>query len=588
MLRVLDASAIRRWADASVDLLDAHRDELDRTNVFPVADGDTGTNLVLTLRAAAEELARRRAPAGRPDTAAEVAAALARGALRGARGNSGVIVSQLPRGLAEVLADAEDWAGYYGTNGSAGGDQGHEPGGDTADGADGHALADALRRADELARAAVSRPVEGTVLSVLRAAATAATAAAARGGALGDVVDAAVEGAVAALADTPRQLPMLARSGVVDAGGQGLVLLLDALAGVVSGRPVDTSLTAAVRGGGLAGQHSRARGSLIADRESGSAEFDYEVMYLLEGSSTGRVELLRARLDELGDSVAVVGDGQPGGTGQWNVHVHCTDIGAAVEAGVEAGRPYRITVVRFADQQSELLGPGADAGRFRLARAVVTVVSGEPIAELVRADGVTALVASPEQPPGPGEIAAAVAGTRARHVVVLPNDIELTSIAEEAADVARAAGAEVVVVPTSSVLQGLAALAVHDGERRAGDDVVAMAEAAAATRTGVVQIATGEALTWVGRCYAGDVLALVDGEVVLIEHDLVAAACQLADRMLTMGGELVTVLLGENGQGGTDELGELLVGHLRHTHPEVEVVRYRGGPAGRPVQLGVE
>jgi uncharacterized protein len=244
--------------------------------------------------------------------------------------------------------------------------------------------------------------------------------------------------------------------------------------------------------------------------------------------------------------------------------------------------------VRFADQQSELFGPGADAGRFRLARAVVTVVSGEPIAELVRADGVTALVAAPEQPPGAGEIAAAVAGTRARHVVVLPNDIELTSIAEEAADVARAAGAEVVVVPTSSVLQGLAALAVHDGERRAGDDVVAMAEAAAATRTGVVQIATGEALTWVGRCYAGDVLALVDGEVVLIEHDLAAAACQLADRMLTMGGELVTVLLGENGQGGTDELGELLVGHLRHTHPEVEVVRYRGGPAGRPVQLGVE
>ncbi|MDT7675194.1 MAG: fatty acid kinase, partial [Pseudonocardiales bacterium] len=330
------------------------------------------------------------------------------------------------------------------------------------------------------------------------------------------------------------------------------------------------------------------RGSLTADRESGSAEFDYEVMYLLEGSSAERVDALRARLDELGDSVAVVGDGQPGAAGQWNVHVHCTDIGAAVEAGVEAGRPYRITVVRFEDQQSALLGAGADAGRFRLARAVVTVVSGEPVAALVRADGVTALVAAPEQPPGPGEIAAAVAGTRARHVVVLPNDIELTAVAEEAADVARAAGVEVVVVPTSSVLQGLAALAVHDARRRAGDDVVAMAEAAAATRTGVVQIATGEALTWVGRCYAGDVLALVDGEVVLIEHDLAAAACQLADRMLTTGGELVTVLLGQNGQGGTDELGELLVGHLRHTHPEVEVVRYRGGPVGRPVQLGVE
>jgi uncharacterized protein len=580
VLRVLDASALRRWADASVDLLDAHRAELDRTNVYPVADGDTGTNLVLTLRAAAEELARRPVRPGQPDTAAEAAAALARGALRGARGNSGVIVSQLPRGLAEVLADAEGWA---------------------VDGVDGPALAAALCRADELARAAVSRPVEGTMLSVLRAAATDSSAAANRGGALADVVAAAVEGAAAALADTPRQLPVLARAGVVDAGGRGLALLLDALAGVVNGRPGGTAVVAgAVSAVVVPGEpgvephaldsrwHSRDRGSLTADRESGSAEFDYEVMYLLEGSSAERVDALRARLDELGDSVAVVGDGQPGAAGQWNVHVHCTDIGAAIEAGVEAGRPYRITVVRFDDQQSALLGAGADAGRFRLARAVVTVVSGEPVAALVRADGVTALVAAPEQPPGSGEIAATVAGTRARHVVVLPNDIELTSVAEEAADVARAAGVEVVVVPTSSVLQGLAALAVHDARRRAGDDVVAMAEAAAATRTGVVQIATGEALTWVGRCYAGDVLALVDGEVVLIEHDLAAAACQLADRMLTTGGELVTVLLGQNGQGGTDELGELLVGHLRHTHPEVEVVRYRGGPVGRPVQLGVE
>ncbi|HEV7790262.1 MAG TPA: DAK2 domain-containing protein, partial [Pseudonocardia sp.] len=142
MLRVLDASAIRRWADASVDLLEAHRAELDRINVFPVADGDTGTNLVLTLRAAAEELARRPVPAGRADTAAEVAAALARGALRGARGNSGVIVSQLPRGLAEVLADAEGWP-----------DDGADGGADG--GVDGRVLAAALCRADELARAAV-------------------------------------------------------------------------------------------------------------------------------------------------------------------------------------------------------------------------------------------------------------------------------------------------------------------------------------------------------------------------------------------------------------------------------------------------
>jgi dihydroxyacetone kinase-like predicted kinase len=150
---------------------------------------------------------------------------------------------------------------------------------------------------------------------------------------------------------------------------------------------------------------------------------------------------------------------------------------------------------------------------------------------------------------------------------------------------ARAAGQEAVVVPTSSVLQGLAALAVHDPGRRAGDDVVAMAEAAAATRTGVVQVAATEALTWVGRCQAGDVLGLVDGEVVLIEQDLATGAQLLVERMLYAGGELVTVLLGEEAPVG---LGDLLERYLLHAHPEVDVLVYRGGSSGEPVALGVE
>ena len=229
MLRVLDAAAIQRWVDASVDLLEAHRDELDRINVYPVADGDTGTNLTLTLRAAAEELARRSPLPGRTDSPAEVAAALARGALRGARGNSGMIISQLPRGLAEVLAEAAVRGGR----------------------GEGPVLAAALARADELARAAVSRPVEGTVLTVLRAAADSSAAAAENGGTLADVVAAAVDGSTVALADTPRRLPVLARAGVVDAGGRGLVLLLEALARVVAGS--DRRPGGAVSGGAVSG-----------------------------------------------------------------------------------------------------------------------------------------------------------------------------------------------------------------------------------------------------------------------------------------------------------------------------------------------
>jgi hypothetical protein len=294
-------------------------------------------------------------------------------------------------------------------------------------------------------------------------------------------------------------------------------------------------------------------------------------------------------LSELGDSVVVAGDGAGDraadhhgcGDGLWHVHVHCTDIGAAVEAGLAEGRPHRITVIRFADQDADLA-----ADRFRARRAVVTVLPGPAVAELVRADGVTVLVT--EGTPTASTLAAAITGTGARHVVVLPNDVERSPLAEEAAEVARESGQEVVVVPTSSVLQGLAALAVHDAGRRPGDDVVAMAEAAAATRTGVLQIAEQEALTWAGHCQAGDVLGLVDGEVVLIHRDLSEAACTLVDLMLTAGGELVTVLLGEPGAAGSPDLGGLLEQHLRRGHPEVEVVLYRGGPAGSALQLGVE
>jgi hypothetical protein len=322
----------------------------------------------------------------------------------------------------------------------------------------------------------------------------------------------------------------------------------------------------------------------VGEREGGSTLFEYEVMFLLTESASDRVERLRARLDELGDSVAVVGSG---GLAEdtdevWNVHVHCTDVGAAIEAGVVAGRPRRITVVRFVDQMAVL--DALEAGRFPHARAVVAVAPEQAVSKLFSAEGVGVLVAGRARVDA-ARMAAAIAGTRARHVVLLPNDIDLTAVAEEAAELAWAAGQEAVVVPTSSVLQGLAALAVHDPSRRAGDDVVAMAEAAAATRTGVIQVAATEALTWVGRCEAGDVLGLVDGEVVLIEHDLAVGAQLLVERMLHAGGELVTVLLGEEAPEGLDDMLER---YLSRAHPEVDVLVYRGGPAAEPVALGVE
>jgi len=538
MLDELDRTAVRRWASTCVDVLAAHRDELDRLNVFPVADADTGTNLLVTMRAAGEALDAATATKGDVG-AGGLLHAMAGGAMLGARGNSGLVLSQLLRGLAQAGAAAPVLGAGW--------------------------LGDGLRLGAALARAAFATPVDGTALTVLDA----ASAAAADAGSdkLSAVADAAVSAATAAVADTPRLLDVLARAGVVDAGGRGVLLLLDALAAVVARRP---AMAAA------APRLPRTGEALSAPREVGGIGYDYEVMYLLDDSTDARVARLRAELATIGDSVAIVGDGTT-----WNVHVHCTDVGVAIEAGIEAGRPHRITVVRFADQ----VAVAPPAASLVVRRAVVAVAPGGGLAQLFGGEGVTVVAPADGSDVTADAVLAAITATRAAHVVVLPNAADGTAVAEAAAELAREAGHDVVVVPTASPAQGLAALAVHDPARRAGDDVVAMAEAAAATRCGEVTIAAEEALTWVGRCYPGDVLGLVDGEVVLIAGSVVAAGCALVDRMLDVGGELVTVLLGADAPA---ELPGALADGLRRGHPEVELVVYHGDQPGSPLLVGVE
>ncbi|MFD9741659.1 DAK2 domain-containing protein [Umezawaea sp. NPDC059074] len=534
-MQVLDAGAVRQWADACVRSLDANREAIDRINVYPVPDGDTGTNLLQTMRSALDALLR--APS---DAAGTSLAALARGALAGARGNSGVILSQVLRGLAETVQGASTMTGG--------------------------ALRQALRRADVLATAAVSKPVPGTVLSVLHAAAEAA----------GDgpddlehVITSAAKAGAAALADTPRQLAVLAKAGVVDAGGRGLLVLLDTLAAVITGREEETEVVPVL---------PRTPESLTTGREAGSTEYEYEVMYLLDGTTDAGVDGLRAALGGLGDCVSVVGDGAE----LWTVHVHCNDIGAVIEAGIGVGRPHRITVARFADQIA------AQAPRFVRDRAVVVLVSGQGAVELFRAEGAVVLDLATLDVPTAADLLAVLVGTRARQVTVLPGAADLRDLLDDAVGQAVAAGQDVVVVPTASPVQVLAAIAVHDPSRRPGDDVVAMAEAAAATRRGELAVSDSAGITWVGRVEVGDLLGTLDGEVVLIEpgpSDVGDLACRLVDRMLGGGGELVTAVLGAD---APDDLAELLEDHLRLSHPEVELTVYQGGQPDAIIFVGVE
>jgi dihydroxyacetone kinase-like predicted kinase len=302
-----------------------------------------------------------------------------------------------------------------------------------------------------------------------------------------------------------------------------------------------------------------------------------EVQYLLADSDERRVERLHERLAELGDSLVVVGVDTAEGR-EWNVHVHVSDIGAAIEAGIEAGRPYRISVTPLAPVRP----PRPVSGR----RAVIALVDGDGLAQLFTQEGVrvVALGGEPQEDAVlEDRVLAEVLASTAQDVVVLPNHPGCIALASRAAARAREEGRDVAVVTTRSPVQGLSAIAVSDPGRRFGEDVIAMAEAAAATRWAEVTIAEGEALTSAGRCHPGDALGSAEGDVVVVGPDLAGVACDLLDRLLGAGGELATIVIGPD-----EALGDAVCAHLAAAHPTVEVSRYDGGPVDVPLLIGVE
>ncbi|APS18930.1 dihydroxyacetone kinase [Streptomyces sp. Tue 6075] len=570
----LDAVAVRTWCSLALEALGRERAEIDAINVYPIADGDTGTNLYLTLESAAAAVEAVFAAYETGTTApatADAVRAMAHGALIGARGNSGTILAQLLRGMAGVLAD--------------GGDAAH--------------LRLALASAADAARQAVAHPVEGTVLTV---AAEAAEAARGEDRDLRTVVTAAYEGARAALARTPEQLAVLGRAGVVDAGGRGLVAVLGALVETVTGQaPVRGPRTASgnaakapvtVDGGSVVGlpvggtpvegvaEGGLPAGGFSADGpldcpDDGSAGPAFEVIYLLEARDE-QVARLRTRLDALGDSLVVVG-----GDGLWHVHVHVDDAGAAVEAGVEAGRPYRIRITHFATESGHDVRVQAEPAQ----RAVVVVVPGDGLAGLCTEAGATTVIARPGEPPASGELVDAIRRAHAREVVLLPNDAALRHTAAAAAEQARTEGVRVALVPTRAAVQGIAALAVHEPDRGFDEDVVAMTAAAGATRYAELAVAERQSWTMAGICQAGDILGLIDGDVAVIGADVPGTARTVLDRMLAAGGELVTLVLGED---VPDTLADALEEHVREGHLAVDTVVYRGGHQRAPLLIGVE
>ncbi len=462
-LATLGADDLRAVMGGYRDALRLHQSDINRLNVYPVPDGDTGTNMALTLEAVVSELEGVDSGAG----LAEVCTAIGHGSLMGARGNSGVILSQLLRGMSERMGGA--------------GEAGVGP----------ELLVDAMTHAAELARRAVVRPVEGTILTVASAAANGAEAAEGSGpvGLVGlvDVVEGARGEAADALARTPEMLPVLAQAGVVDAGGSGFLLLLDAFLLVLDGRPLpEPSGVAAPDLGALNGHLAFEAGAGTGGADGrelhAAGDLRYEVMYMLAAHDDS-IEAFKEVWAGVGDSIVVVG-----GDGLWNCHIHTNDVGAAIEAGVDAGRPSRIRVTDLDEQVEEErwvresvgapgAGPSVEGAGPPPTTSVVAVVSGDGIGRIFRSLGVHHLVVGGQtMNPATADLVKAVESVGSAEVVILPNNKNIEPVAEQ---VDSLSGKTVHVVATGSIVEGFAALLAYDPAADAATNSESMATSAA-------------------------------------------------------------------------------------------------------------
>ncbi|WP_300680089.1 DAK2 domain-containing protein [Nocardioides sp.] len=563
-----------RFADLATEGLTGAREEIDTLNVFPVPDGDTGTNMLLTMSAARDAL---REAAGMLEAGvshgASPFAAFSRGALLGARGNSGVI-------LAEMLGAMMSRLGARSPEESV-------P----------HCVAAALGAASDAAYAAVGTPVEGTILTVCRAASDAAAQVAARTDAAVGVIEvlaAASAAAREALALTPTQLQRLADAGVVDAGGRGLTILFEAaeatLTGTVRFVPAPAPRTLAEREGEKVEKEKRSERRRRERKPRGTVETPggdltaegpaYEVMFLLAADDEA-ISPLRETLAPLGDSLVITGR-----EGLWHVHVHVDDVGAAIEAGIEAGRPHRIRVTHFA-QQGRIVAGEPVGRKVRTGRSVIAVAAGRGLDRLFSEAGAQVVRSATAKRPSVGQLLKAIERCGAAEVVILPNDPDSLRVAQIAATTAyQDHGIRVEVVPSQAQVQGLAALAVHEPNRPFDRDVLEMTAAASHTRHGAVTIAAKRAITSAGTCEEGDVLGAVDGDFVVIGSELAPIASDILARLLGAGGELVTLVAGAD--KGASELATATAAWVEQTYPRIEVAVYEGGQSRYPLLVGVE
>jgi DAK2 domain fusion protein YloV len=571
VLEEFGADALRHTVITFRDTMKRHAGGINRLNVYPVPDGDTGTNMSRTLDAVVAELdgASREL-----DTTCE---AISHGSLMGARGNSGVILSQILRGLSSTLKTAK----------SSGAPR----------------VAEALKAASAAAYEAVLKPIEGTILTVVRETADAAQRAASDGATLAAMLRVARAAGQKALDSTPEMLPVLKDAGVVDAGGAGFMLLLDSAIHVVDGEPLPEPT---YDDGPSAEQLEKVALRHAADGSVDVSELRYEVMFMLDLEDT-KLKKFKNSWGEIGDSIVVVG-----GDGIYNCHIHTNDIGAAIEAPINiGGRPSKIRVTDLFEEVATLgesvhamreasLGAptstssGSTNDHHRhgslqsalppVTCAVVAVASGDGLAELFGQMGVHGVVTGGQtMNPSTQELLDAVEHMNATQVVILPNNKNIIPVANKIDELTKK---DVRVVPTCSMPEALAALVAYDPEASAEHNGSQMSRAASSVATGEVTQAIRDTNSDVGPIKAGDFIGLVRGDgVVAVAATLEDACHDLLAKLITPQRELLTIITGSE---ATSMATEALVAYVRQAHPHISCEVHFGGQPLYPYLFGVE
>jgi len=530
----IDGNILRKMIIGGANEVTRNMANLNALNVFPVPDGDTGTNMSHTVMAAAKEAYKLNTP-----SVSDIAKAASSGALRGARGNSGVILSQLFRGFAKGLegktvATAED-------------------------------LAEALARSSEMAYKAVMKPKEGTMLTIARSFSEAAHEVAFDEEDIATCLKYVIDKGNETLAKTPEMLPVLKQAGVVDSGGMGLVFMLQ---GALNAMSIQGEIEI------LEKPSDTGEGTAAMAFNTDDIKFAYCTEFLVElnkepkpGQSQNAESVLQSYLPTIGDSVVVIED-----EGLVKVHVHTNNPGKALEKALQFGGLLNIKIDNMKAQHTGLLDFSASSSGPPKPLGVVAVVAGAGLKELFTGLGADVVIdGGQSMNPSTEDIAKAISQVNAEQVIVLPNNKNIILTAQQAAELAT--DKIVHVLPTLSIPQGVACVMYNSDTISIEENLEALAEAMAAVHSGQITEAVRDTALGVHSIKTGDILCIYDGEIALVEQGIQEGARALADYMLGFGGDIMTVYAGE---GITIEQAEVLAEYVRGAYPSCEVEVYEG------------